>query len=209
MLQSGTLAQEERDETVRGIGKDADWLIRITENILSITKCREGSVQLRKTDEILEEVIGSAIVRFLKKHPDVDVTVEKPEEILLIPMDATLIQQALINLLENAVIHGRTTTQIRIRVTADEQAVTVSVADNGEGIPPELLPRIFDSYVTRSDPAPADGKRNMGIGLTVCRAILEAHDGSISAQNRKEGGAEISFRLPYEPCDLEEYMNEQ
>ena len=209
MLKSGVLDREDQAETVEGIGKDADWLVRITENILSITRCRDGAVELRKTEEILEEVLGSAIVRFLKKNPGVNIAVEKPDEILLVSMDATLIQQVLINLFENAVIHGKTTERIFVNVKADDHAVTVAVADDGEGIDPQILPRIFESYVTRDGGVPADGKRNLGIGLTVCRTIIRAHGGEITAGNRKAGGAEFTFTLPYTPCDLEEVIHEQ
>lgn len=196
LLENDALPPADREELLREIQKDARWLVRMTENLLSVTKCSDGGVALQKSEEVVEEIVGSAIVKFRKNHPALPVTVEKPAEILLVPMDATLIEQVLVNLLENAATHAKTATQIWIRVAHGDRRVTFQVADNGEGIAPQLLPRIFDGGVLGRE-AP-DGRRSMGIGLSVCSSIIRAHGGEMSAANGANGGAEICFWLPWE-----------
>ena len=110
-------------------------------------------------------------------------------------MDAILIEQVLSNLLENAVFHGETTTCILLSVQSEGRYARFSVADNGCGIPPRELPTLFDGTLKRNETASGDGKRNMGLGLSVCMAIVRAHNGTMEAKNL-DRGAEFSFRLP-------------
>ena len=118
-----------------------------------------------------------------------------PDELLLVPMDAILIEQVLGNLLENAAIHGETTTQIDLSVRREGREAVFSVRDNGRGIPARELPRLFDGTLGHSETPSGDGKRNMGLGLSVCMAIVRAHGGAMQARNLS-GGAEFIFRLP-------------
>jgi two-component system sensor histidine kinase KdpD len=198
------LPAADRDDLLREIGRDADWLQRVMENILSVTRFSGGGVALRKTDEVVEEIVGSAIVKFRKSRSKLPISVEKPEEILLAPMDATLIEQVLLNLLENVAVHARTATRIRIRIASESGRVRVEVSDDGVGVNPALLPHVFDGYSSLSDQGSPDGRRNMGIGLSVCRSIIRAHGGEMSAANNRDGGATFGFWLP-----LEEKANEQ
>ena len=192
LLEDDGLAPAQRRELLEEINKDARWLARVTENILSITRFSGGGVQLRMEDEVIEEIVSSAIVKFHRTHPEIAVFVERPEEILLAPMDATLIEQVLLNLFDNAATHGECVRNIRVTIARDGGAARVTVADDGAGIPRDALPALFDGgRFSRSD----DG-RNMGIGLSVCRSILLAHGGSISAENGLDGGARLTFRLP-------------
>ena len=117
-------------------------------------------------------------------------------EVVLVPMDATLIQQVLLNLMENAVLHGESTTELRLSVEhiGDEACFTVS--DNGLGIPRERLATLFDGSLSGEKSGGFDMKKNMGIGLSVCQTIVKAHGGRITAENRPEGGAQFRFYLP-------------
>ena len=113
----------------------------------------------------------------------------------MVPMDPILIIQVLNNLLENAVIHGETTTAVRLSVTRERDDARFSVADNGQGIPKDVLPRLFDGTLKHNETTKGDGKRNMGLGLSVCRAIVRAHGGHLNARNLEQG-AEFCFTLP-------------
>ena len=192
LLENDSLPPELQRELLSEINKDARWLARVTENILSITRFSNGRVLLRKEDEVIEEVVASAIVKFHRTHPEIAVAVERPEEILLAPMDATLIEQVMQNLFHNAANHGEHVKNIQVIIKRNNNMAQVSVADDGAGFSDEMLQKLFDGQrFSRSD----DG-RNMGIGLAVCNTIIRAHGGSIVAKNGDNGGARITFRLP-------------
>lgn len=197
MLESGALTPEECVQLAGDIHRNALWLLRMTENILSVTRFGEDGVVLQKTDEVVEEIVGSAITRFRKTcHTDIPIDVRKPDEILLAPMDATLIEQLLLNLLENVVQHGQTPTQIQIEIEQAPEKICLSICDNGGGIPKNLLPVLFDGYASSGGSGLPDQNRRVGIGLAVCRAIVRAHGGEISVKNNAMGGATFSFWLP-------------
>lgn len=191
------LSAFERDELLAEIQKEALWLTRITENILSITKFSGEAVCLKKNEEVVEEIVGSAIVKF-HHNAEFPVRVIRPEEILLAPMDATLIEQVLINLMENAVAHAEGATCIELELRGEKDRVIVTVADDGAGIPPELMEHLFDGRASMLRRTHADERRGMGLGLTVCHSIIKAHGGELTAQNRPQGGAAFSFWLPQE-----------
>ncbi len=194
MEQDGELTPEQRKQLLQCTNEDAEWLIRIVENLLSITRINNTEeARLKKAPEAAEEVIASAVAKTRKHYPNVDIQVNIPDELVMVPMDPLLIEQVLVNLLENAVIHGEThQIVVTLRCTEDEAEFTVS--DDGQGIPPTLLPRLFDGSA-RSDRR-SDGKRSMGIGLSVCRTVAQAHGGTIRGENKKEGGACFTVTLP-------------
>lgn len=194
ILEDQHLTEGQRMELLKEINKDARWLERITENLLSITKCAGEQVKLRKQWEAVEEIVSSAIVKFRRNHSDICLSIEHPDEILLAPMDATLIEQVLLNLFDNAVVHGRTTSDIRIEICKDQQRIWLRVIDNGLGIPEGKLAQIFKAHLSGH----SDAHRNMGIGLSVCKSIIRAHGGDIQARNAPTGGAIIEFWIPSE-----------
>ena len=199
------LSQDKVMELVANIKEEAQWLVRMVENLLSITRMNAENAKIDKQEELAEEVISAAVSKFAKRFPGIETEVYVPDEILLVPMDATLIEQVLVNLLENSVIHGRTTSRIRIQVSKQEETAVFSVEDNGEGIEESVLPVIFDgNLVARGESS--DNKRNMGIGLSVCKSIIKAHRGNMRAENREEGGARMIFTLPME---MEEQHGDQ
>lgn len=187
-----------------GIQEDAQWLIRMVENLLSVTKIGESRVKLIKTPTALDELIDSVMVKFKKHYPAQEVTLDIPEQIVLIPMDAILIQQVLINLLENAVQHATGMTQLTLRVFVLGGRAIFEVQDDGCGIPRDRLAGLFQgSYGEHSDGC-GDQRRHAGIGLSVCATIVRAHGGAISAENNREGGTKFRFSL-----DVEEIQDEQ
>ncbi len=197
LLEDSNLAPEDSKELLSEINKDARWLVRLTENLLSVTRFSGGSVSLKKSHEVVEEIIGSAIVKFKKNYPKISVSADNPEEILLVPMDGVLIEQVLINLFDNAVVHGHCT-NIHVVTKCDQKSARIVVSDNGEGISPAAMPHLFDGKLLSKGQQNSDGRRNMGIGLSVCYSIIHTHGGTMSARNTKSGGAEFTFTLPME-----------
>ena len=187
------LTQEQRLQLLRSTNEDAQWLIRIVENLLSITRINSEEARVKKAPEAAEEVIGSAVAKTQKHYPNVQVHVSVPDELMLVPMDPLLIEQVLVNLMENAVIHGDTS-RIDVTLAQEGENAVFTVSDNGRGIPLHLLSKLFDGSA-RSDRS-SDGKRSMGIGLSVCRTVVHAHGGTIRGENKKEGGACFTVTLP-------------
>ena len=197
MLENPGLTESERRELLSDVREDAQWLIQVVENLLSITRVGSDSAQITKQPEIPEEIVAVAVSKFRKRYPHVELRVSVPDELLWVPMDAILIEQVLVNLMENAVIHGKITTEICIDVTKDEENARFVVYDNGVGVAEDMLDSLFDGSMKHSETTKGDMKRNMGIGLSVCLTIVKAHGGVIQARNR-ERGAEFSFALPLE-----------
>ena len=178
------------------IRADAGWLVRMVENLLSVTRVDEQSVKLSKQDTVLEELVDAVTVKFRKHYPQQPVQVSIPEDFVSIPMDAMLTQQVLMNLLENAVFHAKGMKNLWLTVELRQDHALFRVADDGCGIPEERLDDLFTGF---RGSVPSDrGRSNMGIGLSVCSAIVKAHGGRIWARNREEGGAEFLFTLELE-----------
>ena len=194
ILETPDLSLEQQHQLLEDVRDDAQWLVRVVENLLSITRMGEDT-RITKQSEAAEEVLGEVARKFRKHYPDVKISVAVPDELLIVPMDAILIEQVMTNLLENAVRHGKNTTHIALSVHQDGENAVFAVQDNGGGIPPKLLPVLFSGTLRHSDTPTGDGKRNMGLGLSVCNAIVRAHGGTMHAQN-KDGGAEFIFCLP-------------
>ena len=197
ILENPSISKEEQGDLLRDVREEAQWLIRVVENLLSITRIGEnGQAHIVKQNEAAEEILGETARKFRKRFPNVNVDVEAPHELLMVPMDAILIAQVLANLLENAARHGETTTRVFLSVTREGKMAKFSVRDNGRGIPREQMARLFDGTLKRSETSSGDGKRDMGLGLMVCLTIVRAHNGYMEARNIEDGGAEFLFWLP-------------
>ncbi len=195
-----TEQDKQQYELAKAIYKDADWLRSMVENILNLTKLQEGKLILNKEYEAVEEIIGSALEHLSRRSPEFDIKVEMPDELILVPMDAKLILQVLINLLDNAMKHTKPSEEIKIRVLEYEKPkqVEICVIDSGEGIDEADMPNIFQMFYT-SNCRITDVKHGIGLGLTICEAIVNAHGGQMKAANREERkGASFSFTLPIE-----------
>ena len=200
----GKLREGQQLKLLREMREDAQWLIRMVENLLSVTRIDSRKVEVIKTPTVLEELIDTVMVRFQKMYPEQRVQVEIPEEFISIPMDPVLIEQVLINILENAVFHAEGMTELNLRVSVRGKQGVFEVEDNGCGIPRERLDKIFTGIIEKKG-LPSDGRKsNMGIGLSVCAAIIQAHGGTIEAGNREGGGAVFRFFLEREVTDDEQ-----
>lgn len=204
ILENGEkLSPETRTSLLENMRDESNWLIGVVENLLSVTRM-SGASNIKKELEAGEEVLGTASMKFQRHYPATRVEISAPDTLLMIPMDIILIEQVLINLMENAVQHGKTTTQISLRLTRRDDLALFEVSDDGQGIEPALLPRLFDGYLTRDQEAISDKRRNMGIGLSVCKSIVQAHGGAMRASNRPAGGALLQFTLPLEETSHED-----
>lgn len=183
-----------RDQLISHIREDSQWLIRMVENLLSVTRINEDTANVTKTPEAAEEIVAAAIMRIRKRFPEQKISVSVPEELLMVPMDATLIEQVIINLIENAIKHSGETS-IDVKLKKDNNFAVIEVSDNGEGIPEQDFPYLFESYVPNGKRT-SDSSRGMGIGLSICMSIVKAHQGRMEAYNREEGGAVFCFTLP-------------
>ena len=199
MLMDMTPADDTRHSLAEDIFKESNWLHSMVQNILSLTRLRDGAMNLSRQMVPIEEVIGGA-VNHVGRLSGREITVEAPEEVIFVPMDAGLIEQVLVNLLDNAVKHTPPWEEIKVSVQRDgeKRLVRITVSDRGSGILEEDLPSIFQMFYTASK-RKADASRGTGLGLTISAAIIEAHGGAIQAKNREDGhGAEFEFTLPLE-----------
>lgn len=192
--QSEFLDDAEKSRLVATISEDANWLLHMVENLLSVTRINDQTAKVKTTLEPLEEVIPAAVQRFHKRLPDAQVKVKIPDDFIMVPMDATLIEQVLINLLENAVYHSGSTKPIELTVTTDSANAIFHIRDYGNGIDPQHLDTLFDGY-TADKSHSSDSHKGMGIGLSICKTIINAHHGTIIAENHSDG-AEFTFTLP-------------
>lgn len=200
------LSEEKMLELVKDIREEAQWLIRIVENLLSVTRINGENARINTEEEIVEEIISSAVIKFRKRFPDVKVEVDMPEEFLMVPMDGILIEQVLVNLLENSVLHGKTISRVRIVIEKQEKRLVFAVEDDGQGIKESILPVMFEGSLQSVEGKEYDSKRNMGIGLSVCMSIVKAHKGNMSAENISTGGARVIFWLPMEEGETYGYQ---
>lgn len=198
MLIGMTERDDPRYALAEGIQTEAEWLHSLVENILHLTRLQDGSLAINKQMEAVEEVVGGAISHVAKRSPNHEILVSMPDELILVPMDAKLIQQVLINLLDNAIRHTDPQDEIEVLIEPGIHVLTVTVRDRGTGIAAADLPNIFQMFFT-SRAKHADAGHGIGLGLAICETIVRAHGGSIKAGNRTDGaGAEFVFTLPME-----------
>ncbi len=193
-LENGShLEPTERDNLVRNIYDDSTWLINMVENLLTVTRIQGQNLAIKTNEESVEEVMESAISSVTSRHRNAVINATLPEEFILLPMDAILIEQVTINLLENALFHSRSEKPVELLVKNEPDCVSFLVRDHGVGIPEEKLAHLFDGsdYSGNS----SDAYKGMGIGLVICKTIISAHKGTISGRNH-EDGAEFRFTLP-------------
>ena len=195
LLSDGSiLSDAEKRELLENIENDSSWLLNMVENLLSVTRINDTVThQVNKTPEIVEEVVSEAVQRLKKRFPSASIVVHVPDDFLMIPMDAILIEQVLINLLENALIHSGSSHAPELTVTDHPDHVTFCVKDFGHGLNPDDIPDIFSGICHNT--GSVDSHKGMGIGLSICKTIIDAHSGYIEAKNHTNG-ALFLFTLP-------------
>lgn len=196
------LSSEEKYHLISNIHEDANWLLHMVENLLSVTRITgTGANTLKKTREPAEEVLFDAISTVKKRYPNIKIKTSIPDDFLTAPMDPLLIKQVIMNLLENAYFHAPSERPIECLLCSSKHSVNIHIKDFGPGIEPDKLKSVFDATPSAPTSA-ADTRKGMGIGLSICKAIISAHGGLIYARNH-ENGAEFYFTLPKEEIHFE------
>ncbi len=196
IIETGDLLSEKtKGKLLQSVYEDTEWLIRLVENLLSMTRFDGGNLKIKKNIELIEEVVYEAVQRTSKRFKDHKIKVIVPEDVIMAPMDGSLIEQVLINLFDNAIKFTPKDSLIEVKFYEDEKNIIFEVIDNGPGISEDILPHIFDRFFTNGDKI-TDSRRGVGLGLAICKSIVEAHGGKISAYN--SGGAIFRFNIPKE-----------
>lgn len=195
--------QELDDESiyhlVSAISSDALWLNQLVENLLNMTRIQDGKLLLQKQPEVVDDVIAEAVRRCESRKGSHEIQVHLPQNVLLVEMDGRLIIQVLVNLIDNAIKHTPPHTLIEVSCSPKEHQAVFTIQDQGAGIDEQIKDHLFDSFVTTKQEC-SDARRGVGLGLSICKAIVEAHDGEIFARNQQDGkGAVFGFCLPLKP----------
>lgn len=187
-------------EVVRSLAEDineqVDWLSQIIENILNMTRIESGNLEINRQAEAVEDLLNNALTGMKGRGGKREIQVEIPEDIIMIEVDGRLIVQVLVNFLDNAIKNTHEDGRIRLKVVEEGNMVWFCCEDNGRGIKEEILPTMFDEFVT-DKAVNQDSGRGIGLGLAICKAIVQAHGGKIEAVNKEEGGACVRFGIPY------------
>jgi len=197
------LDEETRVQMFADIFDDAQWLISLVENLLSVTRIEEGRMNFKMSVHLMDEVIDEAMKHIDRKRTEHHITVECRDELPLARMDAKLIVQVLINLVDNAIKYTPAGSEIRITAKNEAGCVAVSVADSGRGIPDEIKPRVFEMFYT-GDNKIADSRRSLGLGLPLCRSIIHAHGGEITLTDNVPCGSVFAFTIPSGEVNINE-----
>lgn len=192
-----------RVQTFTDIYDDSMWLINLVENLLAITRIEGGQVHLTRSVELMDEVAAEAMRHINRKSTEHSISIRSSEELLLANIDAKLIVQVMINLVDNAVKYTPAGSKIEIGMKKDGKWITVSVSDNGPGIPDEQKSRVFDMFYTGANKI-GDSRRSLGLGLSLCKSIVTAHGGEIAVGDNLPSGAVFTFTLPAGEVKLHE-----
>jgi two-component system sensor histidine kinase KdpD len=186
-----------RRELLQSLFEETRRLSRLVDNLLDMSRLQSGATVLNRQWHVLEEIIGSATVRLRRELAHHRLGVDLPADLPLLFLDGVLLEQVFVNLLENAVRYTPAGSQIEVSARQEGRRVETRVADNGPGLPPGSESQVFEKFY-RAATTTADGRRGVGLGLSICQGIVQAHGGSTSARNRAGGGAEFVLSLPCE-----------
>ena len=198
------LSLEQRCDLADAIYHDSLWLIDTVENLLAITRVEDGTIRLNLTSELIDEVIEAALSHVAQASRGRTVTIEHTDDILLVRIDVHLIMQVLTNLIMNAFKYTPEDSTVTISARREGAFVVVDVADDGPGVPDCDKPHIFERFFTSSNARPVDSRRSIGLGLSLCRSIVEAHGGVIEVRDNHPHGAVFRFTLPAEEIEIHE-----
>lgn len=191
-------AEELEAETVKQLAGDISeqslWLMKMMENVLSMTKIESGQFYVDKQPEVVDDIVNEAVTHVIGLKDKRRFSVSLPDDVIVVDADGKMLIQVVINLLDNAVKHTKENGRISLGVSYRGGKAFFQVEDDGEGIEEGMEEKIFDEFVSLSG-THSDKKRGIGLGLTICKAVVDAHGGRIWAENRIEGGARFMFWL--------------
>lgn len=204
LIRDGNMLDDRTKETMYAdIRSDAQWLIDLVENLLSVSRMEEGQIQLRLSAELISDVIEEALRHIDRSADSYIIRISQEDELLMAMMDTRLIVQVLINLLNNAIRHTEPGTEIEVRTRRTGDWAEITVADNGNGIPEGEEEKIFEMFYS-SNATVSDSRRSMGLGLSLCRSAVSAHGGTLTAFNVAPHGAAFCFTLPVKEVRIHE-----
>ena len=199
----GQLDPQTLKQIFSDIYDDSEWLIDLVENLLSISQIENGQMDLHLTLDVVGDVIDEALRHIDKNAAQHHIVVTQSSDVLMARMDSRLITQVLINLVNNAIKNTQTGSEIRITSEQVDQLIEVRVVDNGPGIPDSMKPHIFEMFYTGQNGV-SDGRRGVGLGLALCKSIVEAHGGTITLTDNVPSGCCFTFSLPAEEVSIHE-----
>ena len=202
MEKSIALTEEKKQEIYASIYDDSMWLVDLTENLLSITRIENGTMHLQMNAELIDDVLREAIAHVDRQAARHHIRVNLEDDLLMAKMDARLIVQVIINIVNNAIKYTPEGSHICISAEKEDRMVCIHIADDGPGISDEAKVHLFDMFYTAGI-GKADSRRGLGLGLSLCQSIVEAHGGEISVENNEPHGAIFSFTLPLEEVNLD------
>lgn len=203
LSESENLDHETRKQIYGDIYDDSAWLYNLVENLLAVTKIEDGRMELRTQPQLVEEIISEALLHISRKKSEHSITVAHEDDLLLAKCDARLIVQVIINLVDNAIKYTPAGSQIRIASKSENGMAVISVSDNGAGISEEEKGKVFQMFYTGSSSV-ADSRRSLGLGLSLCKSIVEAHGGHICVSDNRPSGTVFTFTIPAGEVELHE-----
>ena len=192
-----------KNQLYTDIYDDSMWLINLVENLLSVTRIEEGRLNLNITDDLVDDVITEALHHVNRKSVEHHITVRHKEDYLLAKMDAKLMVQVIINIVDNAIKYTPKGSNILIKTWEQGDKAVISIADDGDGIPDEMKERVFDMFYSGANKI-ADSRRSLGLGLSLCRSIVNAHGGKITVSDNTPHGTVFTITLPAGEVEIHE-----
>lgn len=202
MEKSILLDENKKQEIYSSIYDDSMWLVNLTENLLSITRIENGTMHLQMNAELIDDVFREAISHVDRKAYEHEISVELADDLLMAKMDVRLIVQVIINIVNNAIKYTPEGSHICLSAKKEKKMVRIKISDDGPGISDEAKLHLFDMFYT-ADIGKADSRRGLGLGLSLCKSIVDAHGGEISVSDNKPHGAVFSFTLPLEEVNFD------
>ncbi len=204
LLSNGALFDAKtKEQMYTDIYDDAMWLISLVENLLSVSRLEEGQMNLHVSTELIDEVVAEALRHINRKSAEYHLHIQNSEDYLLAQIDAKLIVQVIINIVDNAIKYTPAGSEIDIGWKRKGSYIYISIADNGPGISDQAKPHIFDMFYSASNQI-ADSRRSMGLGLALCKSIINAHGGEITVDDRLPHGCIFTFSVPAGEVELHE-----
>ena len=200
---SENLDLDARKQMYGDIYDDSAWLHNLVENLLAVTKIEEGRMELKTQPQLAEEIVSEAMQHISRKRSEHTITVTHEDELLLAQCDARLIVQTIINLVDNAIKYTPVGSHIWVSTRWEESMAVFTVADDGPGIPDPEKKQIFQMFYTGST-AVADSRRSLGLGLSLCKSIVNAHGGTITVSDNQPVGTVFTFTIPAGEVEVHE-----
>lgn len=192
-----SLDEEKKHELYRTIYDDSVWLVNLTENLLSITRIEDGSMNLHTSTELIDDVFHEALSHIDINAKDHNISVELSDEFLMAKMDVQLVVQLIVNIVNNAIKYTPVGSNIKLKAKKEKNAVCISISDDGPGISDDAKKHLFDMFYTVSQ-GKADSRRGLGLGLSLCKSIASIHGGDLTVSDNLPKGSIFTFTLPIE-----------